>query len=275
MPPTMTDGRSERVGLTHARVSLLGGFRLDVADLPVMLPIHASRVLAYLCLDRMTRPACTRHQLAERLWPEVPTDRAHASLRTALWRIRRASRYLIRVERERVLLDDRVDVDIHRGRVQAARLLSDDPELLPADTEVTTLVGDLLPGWDEDWLLLERERVRELQIHALEALARRLCRLGRYTEAIDVAYAVIEAEPLRESGHVTLIDVHLAEGNVAQAHRQLERYANLLYEELGLTPSPTLIAHVGRPSPRPPGSSLRQRRAPPRQHYADRRTAGG
>ncbi len=229
---------------TRPRINLLGGFTLHLADRLVTLPLHASRVLAYLCLDRLGRPASARHQVAERLWSDVPAERAHASLRTALWRIRRADRRVVVVDRDWVRLGD-VDVDVHRGRAQATRLLSDDPVLRPADTHVTALVGDLLPGWDEDWLLLERERIRQLQTHALEALAARLCRMGCFLQAIDVAYAVIEAEPLRESGHVALIDTYLAEGSVAQTHQQLRRYATLLDNELGLSPSPRLLARVG------------------------------
>ncbi|WP_207232471.1 AfsR/SARP family transcriptional regulator [Micromonospora kangleipakensis] len=202
-------------------------------------------MLAFLSLDRIGRPDCARNVLAERLWSEVAAKRAHASLRTALWRIRQAHPELIRAARDRVRLDETVEVDVHRTQAQATRLLSDDPELRPADTQITPLVGDLLPGWDEDWLLLERERIRQLQVHALEALSRRLRKLGRYSQAIDVAFAVIAAEPLRESGHTALIDTYLAEGNVAQAHQQLDWYASLLWRELGLDPSPALLDRMG------------------------------
>jgi DNA-binding SARP family transcriptional activator len=47
------------------------------------------------------------------------------------------------------------------------------------------LAKDLLPGWDEDWLQLERERHRQLRIHALEALSQRLTSGGQYAAAID------------------------------------------------------------------------------------------
>ena len=37
------------------------------------------------------------------------------------------------------------------------------------------LIGqDLLMGWYDDWVLLERERLRELRLHALEALSAQL-----------------------------------------------------------------------------------------------------
>ena len=97
----------------------------------------------------------------------VSAKRSQASLRTALWRIRQANPQLVRASRETVRLDEAVDVDVRRCVAQAGRLLTDDVDLDPRDTDLSALRSDLLPGWDEDWLLLERERIRQVQIHAL------------------------------------------------------------------------------------------------------------
>jgi DNA-binding SARP family transcriptional activator len=226
------------------RLCLLGGFNLIVQDARVDLPIHAQRVLAYLSLVQPTQRAHHRTGLADRLWGSVSVERSHASLRTALWRIRRADPQLVRASRETVRLDDSVDVDVRRCVAQAGRLLTDDEDLQPRDTDLSALRGDLLPGWDEDWLLLERERIRQIQIHALEALAHRLRRRGRHLEAIEAAFAAIAEEPLRESAHAALIDIFLAERNIAQARFQLDRYAALLWSELAIKPSVELTNRV-------------------------------
>ena len=233
-----------RLPPTATRLCLLGGFNLVVQDAPVDLPIHAQRVLAYLSLVEPTHRGHLRTGLADRLWGSVPVERAQASLRTALWRIRRADPDLVRASRETVHLDDSVDVDVWRCVAQAGRLLTDDTDLQPWDTDLSALRGDLLPGWDEDWLLLERERIRQVQIHALEALAHRLRRCGRHLEAIEAAFAAIAEEPLRESAHAALIDIFLAERNVAQARSQLDRYAALLWSELAIKPSVELTSRV-------------------------------
>ena len=47
----------------------------------------------------------------------------------------------------------------------------------------------------------------------------------------------MRAEPLRESGHDALIQVHLAEGNQSEAVREFTRYRALLHTELGLEPT--------------------------------------
>ena len=41
------------------------------------------------------------------------------------------------------------------------------------------LYGELLPSWYDDWVLLERERLRQLRMHAWEALSEKLVRAGR------------------------------------------------------------------------------------------------
>ncbi len=66
------------------RITLLDGFCLQLGNgLPHSLedlPRGAQRLVAHLCLSR--RPP--RAAIAAHLWPDVPEDRAHASLRSAL-----------------------------------------------------------------------------------------------------------------------------------------------------------------------------------------------
>jgi DNA-binding SARP family transcriptional activator len=98
-------------------------------------------------------------------------------------------------------------------------------------------VVDLLPGWHDEWLLVEREDLRQRQLHALDACARRLIDSARYGEAIGTALAALRAEPLRETAHRLVIEAHLQEGNQVEARRQWQTYARLLRERLNATPS--------------------------------------
>jgi len=239
---------SAHQAMAPPRVRLLETFGLDIAGREVVLPVHAQRVLAYLALTRTTWPAHQRTVIADRLWGDGPHKRAQASLRTALWRIRQADRHLVQADREHVRLDLRVAVDVERSLDQAARLLANGPELTAGDSSTAGLTADLLPGWEEDWLLVERERIRQVRIHALVALAHRLCRLGRFLPALDAAYSAIAAEPLHEAAHGALIEVHLAEGDLVQARRQVDQYAQLLWAEMRLRPSAALLALVPAPA---------------------------
>jgi DNA-binding SARP family transcriptional activator len=229
------------VGGRRVELSLFGGFALRIDGQRVALPMHARRVLAYLSLNKMVEKDCDRRMLAERLWVDSPPDRSRASLRTAIWRIRCAGADLLLGDAERIAVADSVRVDVHDFRSQAESMLSDGAAPDPR-SPIPRLrsPGDLLPGWDEDWLLLTREQLRLLRLHALEQTARRMCDCGFRPQAIDVMLGVVDEEPLRESAQTILIEAHLRAGNVADACRQYRRFRTDLWNELGLRPSEEL-----------------------------------
>jgi DNA-binding SARP family transcriptional activator len=59
--------------------------------------------------------------------------------------------------------------------------------------------SDLLPGWYEEWVIFERERLRQRLLHAMESLVRRLISHNRLADAVQVAVTAVGVEPLRES----------------------------------------------------------------------------
>jgi DNA-binding SARP family transcriptional activator len=101
------------------------------------------------------------------------------------------------VTRETLSLSETVRVDV-REQVAWARQAMDPAtsveELLPGHEAMS---GELLSGWYDDWVLLERERLRQLWLHALEALAEKLTAAGRLGEATQAAYGAMSAEPRR------------------------------------------------------------------------------
>lgn len=248
-----------------AELRLLGGFSLHVDGAPVALPMHSRRVLAYLSLDHVQSFTCDRGVLAERLWPDAGTERSRASLRTALWRIRRVSPRLVLVRPDTVRLGQGVRVDVHRFRHLADQLIGDAGGHTTESARAVAGATELLPGWDESWLVLAREQLRQARLHALEASAAHLRRARRFPEAIDAMLDVIAEEPLRESAHAALIDAYLSEGNASEAVRQFDRFAALLWHELGIHPSAALCERVGlglpmpSPAPAPPVVATRGR----------------
>ena len=125
---------------------------------------------------------------------------------------------------------------------------STDPERADELGARSELDGDLLPDWYDDWVLVERERLRQLRVHALEQLAENAIRQGRYGQAIDIALTAIHADPLRESAHRVLIRAYVAEGNSGLALRQYREYCRMVREQLKLGPSHELrelVAAIG------------------------------
>jgi DNA-binding SARP family transcriptional activator len=242
----MTDS-AVTAGVARPRVVLLGGFQIMAEGGAVPVPAAAQRLVALLALR--SGPV-SRSDLRATLWPDVAEQAANGRLRTALWRVGRLHDGLVRASPTHLRLAGEAAVDIHETAARARRLLAP-PEVEAAELSREALAGELLPGWYDDWVIFERERLNQLMLHALEALAVRLLALGRHGLAADAAYAAIQADPLRESAQRVLIQIHLAEGNASEALRRYHAYAGLLRRELGILPSGALTELVfprGRPT---------------------------
>jgi len=216
----------------RARLTLLGPFELSVGGEDIALALSAQRLVAFLALQR---GALLRSFVAGSLWLDSTDARAAGSLRSALWRVNRAHPVVVAVG-ERLSLAPHVDVDVADAIDQAHCLLDPAETSCPSPRELR-LVGDLLPDWYDDWVAVERERLRQLRAHALESLCARLTAAERFGEAVEAGVAATTIEPLRESAHRALVCAHLAEGNRNEALSQYQRFRRLLFDEVGLGPS--------------------------------------
>jgi DNA-binding SARP family transcriptional activator len=221
---------------------LLDGLYAVVGGRRRTVPEGSKRLLVLVA----TRRSVTRRAAAELLWPDVEPLRAAGNLRSAAWRLRCAELPLL-VEKDGALrLAPGVEVDIEvlcreAAQVAAGRSQADDRQLLATAVEAL----DLLPGWYEEWICVERERLRTTVLAAIDAIAVRLRRVGRCAEAIDAALVAVTADPLRDSSQAALITAHLGEGNLVEARRAYAAYRRVLRAEFGLEPPERLTRLVG------------------------------
>lgn len=218
-------------------VTLLGDFEMSADGGPVRVPANVERLVAYLAINTIPQP---RAKVACTLSMDVPESRAGARLRAALWQIEKTAPGWVRRDGCRLCLAPEVVVDLPLAFAHARRITDEAQELAVDDVGFDDLMFDLLPHWDEEWLIFERERLRQLRVHALETLCVLLAKRGRLAQAIDAGIAAVAIEPLRESAHRALITAHLAEGNVSEARREFFSYRDLLEERLGIAPTCTL-----------------------------------
>ena len=220
---------------------LLSGFELRRDGQVVELPLSVQRVLAFLALHERR---LQRIFVSGSLWANSNEARANASLRTVLWRLHQPGLAgTVTATAQHVALAPDVQVDVREATYCARQVLDKGP-VETVDFRLLAYGGDLLPDWYDDWVLLERERLRQLRLHALEALCRSLTLAGRLAEAVEVGLAAVADEPLRESAHRALMETHIADGNVGEAVRQYRMYQTMLREQLGLEPSPGLQAFM-------------------------------
>ncbi|HVS07146.1 MAG TPA: bacterial transcriptional activator domain-containing protein [Candidatus Dormibacteraeota bacterium] len=162
-----------------------------------------------------------------------------ANLRSALWRVHQVGCPVADVSATHLGLARDVTVDVHEVSSQAHTLIGGSvSEPLALDHQALSV--DILPDWYDEWIIVERERYRQLRLQALEILAERAMAVGRLAESVEIGLAAVAVEPLRESAQRQLVKAHLANGNVAAALRQYHSYRQLLYDELGLQPSPLM-----------------------------------
>jgi DNA-binding SARP family transcriptional activator len=226
---------------------LLRGFELRCRDESIQVAASSQRLLAFLALHRR---ALNRAFVAGTLWPETPDARAGGNLRTVLWRLHSVAGDVVAVSGVNLALHSDVRVDVRALEDIAHRLLhvAENVDLLAIDPQA--LSGELLPDLWDAWLVIERERVRQLGLHALEALCRRCLDGGHLANAVLAGMAAVACEPLRESANRLLVEAHLAEGNRSEAIGQWQRYVRLLRDELGFNPSSDLGTSFGaRPRP--------------------------
>jgi DNA-binding SARP family transcriptional activator len=217
------------------QLHLLGGFCLERHGERLHVSATIQRILALLAL--CSRPTL-RTFIAGTLWPDVSEPHATDRLRAALWRLPcYRDEFLHRTRTELSLCPD-VSVDYWRAISEARQSICVQHQTTPGDR--TGLELDLLPGWDEDWVLIERERLRQLRLHALESTCDALLEAHQPARTIELCLDIISGEPLRESTHRILVRAHLMEGNRQEALRTYEQFRGRLAAALGLEPSPLM-----------------------------------
>jgi DNA-binding SARP family transcriptional activator len=206
------------------------------------VPEGCKRLLAFVALKS---GRVDRRHAAGSLWPDGPDGRASGNLRSALWRLRGAGIDVLEADKVNIYLRERTTTDLDALCDWADRLVAG--TATEADMRIpewSMTVAELLPGWYDDWVIFERERVRQRMLHAFEVLSCLLRRAGRYGEAIDAAMNAVTIEPLRESAQRVLTEAHIAEGNHIEAKRAFRNYRDLVRRELGVEPSAAFQARL-------------------------------
>jgi DNA-binding SARP family transcriptional activator len=221
---------AEALGCPAVELRLLGGFELSVGGTTLELSAMSQRLVALVALHGKPMP---RMLAAATLWPEKTETRAYANLRSCLWRHKEPEPHPILVGAGSSLaLGPDVALDVRRlERLGWAMIDGDGPPPPAEHCDLFTL--PLLPGWYDDWVVMERERLALLQARFVEALVGALVASGQLTRAVNHAIRLVGADPLRERSQLCLLEVFAAEGSWGQIYEQLRSYEALLQTTFG------------------------------------------
>jgi len=260
------------------RVEVLGPVRAWRGDVEIDLGAPRQRAVLAVLASNAGR-AVSRTELIDSLWGEHAPASAEGSVHTYIAGLRRAlepdrthrapsqvlasagSGYLLR------LPEDQVDLTAFESHLAAMRQAGADPQsaLRHVDSAIALWRGAPLSGIPGPFSELERTRLAELYLTAVEHRATLMLQTGRATDVVAELSRVVHEHPLREKLRGLLM------GGLYQCGRQaeaLEVYAEtrrLLAAELGVEPGPELrqlheqillndpglADHTPRPTPAP------------------------
>ena len=222
-------------------VRLLGQFDLRIDGQHVELPSRpAQSLFAYLVLNSGT--AHRREKLAGLFWPEANESNARSNLRHSLWRIRQAVGVGRRTDCG-ALLADNVSITFERQPgcwVDVITLeAGSGPDTSPEELleSLSVYGGELLPGFYEDWVLLERERIKAVFERKVQRLLDQLMAARRWPAVLEWGERWIALGQFPEPAYRALMVAYAGLGDLSSVAGAYQRCVDVLRHELGIEPS--------------------------------------
>lgn len=214
------------------QIRLLGQFDVRLDGRRVVIPSRAGQsLLAYLALTIGT--VHRREKLAGSLWPETSEEKARKNLRQELWRIRRAvpGDYLL-ADEYTVAFNREADTWLDTVVLERS---GPDPQSLTSG--LALYQGELLPGFYDDWLVIERERVQALFESKIESLVESLVQAERWPAVQEQCERWLAFGNTPEPAYRGLMLSYGARGDAARVGATYQRCVDDLYRDFGVEPS--------------------------------------
>src|SRR6266498_1162287 len=196
----------------------------------------AQSLFAYLILNAGT--AHRREKLAGLLWLDSLEETARDNLRHALWRIRKVLPPKPKIE---YLLADDLSIAFNASSdywLDAAELekLSENTSADEMMAVLSEYQGELLPGFYDEWVVLEREHVYSILEHHMARLMSLLQDEKRWLDILDWGERWIKLGQKPEPAYRALMTAHAAKGDMSKVAATYERCVKAL-KELVIEPS--------------------------------------
>jgi DNA-binding SARP family transcriptional activator len=217
------------------RITLLGQFKVEIDGLPVDIASRSAQsLLALLVLNAGTSQQ--RAKLAGLFWPDSAESNARSNLRHTLWRLRKA------IGSGHLLSDNQVITFNKESDYWLDVALLDRRQIEDASVDdligsVSVYRGELLPGFYEDWLILERERLQGVFERKMKRLLDRLVDERRWDDVLQWAEQWIAFGQVREPAYRALMVAHSSRGDTSGVDDVYQRCLQALEQELGVIPS--------------------------------------
>jgi WD40 repeat protein/DNA-binding SARP family transcriptional activator len=222
-------------------VRLLGLFDIQVDGQKLDLTSHPAQLLFVYLVLHSGMPV-RRDRLAGLIWPDSSEKHARNNLRHALWRLRKAFEEAAGTEVETIEADDEtirfdpaedsyIDIALLDQKMRGEASIE---ELIDA---LEVYVGDLLPGFYEDWIVLERDRLRAVFEARIGVLLERLLSAGLWAKVLEWGERWIALGGAPEPAYRALMIAQSHLNDLSSVATIYQRCVASLRQELGIEPS--------------------------------------
>ncbi|HEY9526355.1 MAG TPA: BTAD domain-containing putative transcriptional regulator, partial [Anaerolineales bacterium] len=221
------------------QIRLLGQFDVRLDGKRIVISSRAGQsLLAYLAMTAGT--AHRREKLAGTLWPDSSEENARKNLRQELWRIRKAIPAQNLPEVDDYLLADEFTLTFNRDAdtwLDVSILENSDPDIQSLTSGLSLYQGELLPGFYDDWVVLERERLQALFESKMEQLVEKLVESERWTAVQEQCERWLALGFVSEPAYRALMLSYNARGDMAKVSSIYQRCVEDLQDHFGVEPS--------------------------------------
>ncbi|HEU0293829.1 MAG TPA: adenylate/guanylate cyclase domain-containing protein [Anaerolineales bacterium] len=220
------------------QIRLLGQFDVRLDGKRVSIPTRAAQsLLAYLVLTAGTSQR--REKLAGMLWPDTTEENARKNLRQELWRIRKAITAGQSADRDYLIADEITLKFNHEAEywLDVAQMERPDRDLQSLIANLSLYQGELLPGFYDDWITLERERVQAIFEARMGQLLEGLIAAERWIAVQEWGERWLTLSGVREPAYRALMLANGVRGDMAKVASLYKRCTDELMEQLGVEPS--------------------------------------
>ncbi len=195
-------------------------------------------------------------RLMDIFWPETAPEKARQSLYAALSHLRKALEAVVPGEADRVVLArkgfyrfnvDRLffldvseferQADLGDTRQGEGRL----EEAVAAYQKAESLYeGEFMEGYYGDWAIYQRDELQMRYLGILDNLMDYFFEKERYEVSNEYAQRILRVDTCHQEAHLALMRAYLAQGKPEQAARQYQHCAQVMKDELNISPSPEM-----------------------------------
>ena len=221
------------------QIRLLGQFDVRLDGKRIVISSRTGQsLLAYLAMTAGT--AHRREKLAGTLWPDSSEENARKNLRQELWRIRKAIPTQNLPEVDDYFIADEFTLTFNRDAdywLDVSILENSDSDIHSLTSSLSHYQGELLPGFYDDWVVLERERLQTLFGSKMEQLVEKLVASERWTAVQEQCERWLALGLVSESAYRALMLSYNARGDMAKVSAIYRRCVEDLRDHFDVEPS--------------------------------------